>query len=93
VRGEKKNGSFTWWTEPATAKPGVDYTPEAVAIQTFPSGYRTTRLYVRLLPQALRSQRSCFYIAIAESAPHQTAASVIRRQVWLPPSTSLQARR
>ena len=61
----QKNSSFTWWTEPATAKPDVDYVPEAVAIQTFPAGYRTTRLYVRLLPQSLRSQRSYFYIAIS----------------------------
>ena len=41
----EKNSSFTWWTEPATAKPGVDYVPESVAIQTFPAGYRSTRLY------------------------------------------------
>ncbi len=89
----QKNGSFTWWTEPATAKPEVDYVPEAVAIQTFPTGFRATRLYVRLLPQALRSQRSYFYIAIAQTGPHQTPANVIRRQVWLPASSSLEARR
>jgi serine/threonine protein kinase len=89
----QKNGSFTWWTEPATAKPNVDYVPEAVAIQTFPAGFRTMRLYVRLLPQSLRSQRSYFYIAIAQAGPHQTPGSVIRRQIWLPMSSSLQARR
>jgi serine/threonine protein kinase len=89
----QKNSSFTWWTEPATAKPGVDYVPEAVAIQTFPEGYRATRLYVRLLPQSLRSQRSYFYIVIAQTGPHQAQASVIRRQVWLPTSSSLQAQR
>jgi serine/threonine protein kinase len=89
----QKNSSFTWWTEPATAKPEVDYVPEAVALQTFPSGFRATRLYVRLLPQPLRSQRSYFYIAIAQAGPHQTPATVIRRQVWLPASSNLQARR
>jgi hypothetical protein len=89
----QKNGAFTWWTEPATAKPDVDYVPEAVAVQTFPDGYRTARLYVRLLPQSLRSQRSYFYIAIAETGPHQGPATVIRRQVWLPPSSNLQAQR
>jgi len=89
----QKNGSFTWWTEPATAKADVDYVPEAVAIQTFPAGFRATRLYVRLLPQALRSQRSYFYIAIAQTGPHQTPGNVIRRQIWLPASSSLQARR
>jgi serine/threonine protein kinase len=89
----QKNSAFTWWTEPATAKPDVDYVPEAVAIQTFPDGYRTTRLYVRLVPQSLRSQRSYFYIAIAETSPHQAQRTVIRRQVWLPTSTNLQAQR
>jgi serine/threonine protein kinase len=89
----QKNSSFTWWTEPATAKPGVDYVPEAVAIQTFPAGYRSTRLYVRLLPQSLRSQRSYFYIAIAQPGLHQTPATVIRRQIWLPMSSNLQAQR
>jgi serine/threonine protein kinase len=89
----QKNHSFTWWTEPATAKPDVDYVPEAVAIQTFPDGYRTTRLYVRLLPQSLRSQRSYFYVAIAETGPHQAQPTVIRRQIWLPMSSNLQAQR
>jgi eukaryotic-like serine/threonine-protein kinase len=88
-----KNSSFTWWTEPATAKPDVDYVPEAVAVQTFPEGYRTARLYVRLLPQSLRSQRSYFYIAIAQTGSHQTPGTVIRRQVWLPTSSNLQAQR
>jgi serine/threonine protein kinase len=89
----QKSSSFTWWTEPATAKPQVDYVPEAVAIQTFPGGYRSTRLYVRLLPQSLRSQRSYFYIAIAQAGVHEAPATVIRRQVWLPPISNLQARR
>jgi serine/threonine protein kinase len=89
----QKDGSFTWWTEPATAKPSVDYVPEAVATQTFPAGHRTTRLYVRLLPQSLRSQRSYFYIAIAQPGLHQTPATVIRQQIWLPMSLELQAKR
>ena len=89
----QKNSSFTWWTEPATAKPDVDYVPEAVAIQTFPVGYRTTRLYVRLLPQSLRSQRAYFYIAIAEPGVHQAPATVIRQKIWLPTSSTLQAQR
>ena len=89
----QKVSSFTWWTEPATAKPGVDYVPEAVAIQTFPGGYRTARLYVRLLPQSLRSQRSYFYVAIAQPGLHQAPATVIRRQIWLPITSNLQAQR
>ncbi len=90
----QKNGSFTWWTEPATAKPDVDYVPEAVAIQTFPAGFRTTRLYVRLLPQSLRSKRSYFYIAIAQPPGlHQAHGTITRRQIWLPMASNLQAKR
>jgi serine/threonine protein kinase len=89
----QKDTSFTWWTEPATAKPGIDYVPEAVAAQTFPGGYHATRLYVRLLPHSLRSQRSYFYLAIARPGLHQDPATVIRRQIWLPTSSNLQARR
>jgi hypothetical protein len=89
----QKNSTFTWWTEPATAKPDVDYVPEAVAIQSFPAGYRTARLYVRLLPQSLRSRRSYFYFAIAQPGRHHSPATVIRRQIWLPASSNLQAKR
>ena len=85
----QKNSSFTWWTEPATAKPEVDYVPEPLAIQTFPAGYRSTRLYVRLLPQSSRLQRSYFYIAIAQPGLHGASATVIRRQIWLPTSSNL----
>jgi serine/threonine protein kinase len=86
-----KNSSFTWWTEPATAKPDVDYVPESVAIQTFPAGYRSTRLYVRLLPDSSRLQRSYFYIAIADPDVHRGQGSVIRRQIWLPTSSNLSS--
>jgi serine/threonine protein kinase len=89
----QKDTPFTWWTEPATAKPGVDYVPEAVATQTFPGGFHATRLYVRLLPHSLRSQRAYFYIAIAQPGLHQASATVIRRQIWLPTSSNLQAQR
>jgi hypothetical protein len=47
---------------------------------------------VRLLPQSLRSQRAYFYIAIAQTGGH-APGTVIRRQVWLPTSSNLQAKR
>jgi len=89
----QKDDSFTWWTEPATAKPGIDYVPETVAMQRFPAGYRATRLYIRLLPQSLRSHRSYFYIALARLGAHDTRGMVTRRQIWLPATSNLQARR
>jgi len=89
----QKDVGFTWWTEPATAKPNVDYLPESVPSQTFPAGYRMTHLYVKLLPQLLRAQRSFFYIVIAQLGPDKEPASVIRRQIWLPGARNLQAQR
>ena len=88
----QKGGSFSWWTEPGTAKAGVDYLPEASVVQAFPSGYGSTRVYVKLLPQPLRSQRSYFYVAISEPG-HNGRAVVTPRQIWLPVASSLQARR
>jgi serine/threonine protein kinase len=88
----QKGGSFSWWTEPGTAKAGVDYLPETSVMQAFPVGYRSMRLYVKLLPQPLRSHRSYFYVAVSEPG-HHGRPIVTRRQVWLPMASSLQARR
>jgi hypothetical protein len=89
----QQDGGFAWWTEPATAKPNVDYVPESVPSQSFPAGYRMTHLYVKLLPPLLRSRRSFFYIVIAQPGRNQEPASVIRRQIWLPGASNLQAHR
>ncbi len=90
----RSDGSFTWWTEPATAKQGVDYVPQAKATQTFPAGGRSTRFYVKLLPDSLRSQRNYFYVAIAQPGRNRSADKIIRSPVWLPiDRDQLQARR
>ncbi|MGA2188226.1 MAG: protein kinase [Steroidobacteraceae bacterium] len=88
------DSSFVWWTEPATARQNVDYIHQAKAIQSFPSGRRSTRLYVKLLPEAARSQRDYFYIAIAQPGLNRAADKVTRAQIWLPtPRAGLQASR
>ncbi len=51
-RNQLQNASFAWWTEPATAKQDVDYVHQGKAIQTFPSDRRSTRFYVKLLPDS-----------------------------------------
>jgi hypothetical protein len=89
----QKNSTFAWWTEPATAKEDVDYVHQAKAIQTFPTERRSTRLYVKLLPESERLQRDYFYIAIAQPGRGRSS-KVTRAQIWLPTSrTQLQARR
>jgi serine/threonine protein kinase len=90
----QKNSSFAWWTEPATAKEDVDYVHQGKAIQTFPTERRSTRLYVRLLPESERSQRDYFYIAIAQPGRGRSSDKITRAQIWLPASRAqLQARR
>jgi hypothetical protein len=88
------DSSFVWWTEPATARQNVDYIHQAKAIQTFPTGRRSTRVYVKLLPEAARSQRGYFYVAIAQPGLNRAAGKVTRAQIWLPtPRAGLQASR
>jgi serine/threonine protein kinase len=90
----QKNASFTWWTEPATARQDVDYVHQAKAIQAFPSERRSTRFYVKLLPDSGRSQRDYFYVAIAPFGRDRISDKVTRVQIWLPtPRDQLQARR
>jgi len=89
-----KDSSFVWWTEPATARQNVDYIHQSNAIQTFLTGRRSTRVYVKLLPEAERSQRDYFYVAIAQPGLNRTVGTVTRAQIWLPtPRAGLQASR
>jgi hypothetical protein len=90
----RNNASFAWWTEPATAREGVDYVHQAKAIQTFPAGRRFTRFYVKLLPETGRAQRDFFYVAIAQIGHEHVPTKTTRAQIWLPsPREQLQARR
>jgi hypothetical protein len=75
---------FVWWTEAASAKPGVDYVPQEKATQSFPKGKSSTSFFVKLVPNASRAQPEVFYVAIAE---HTSASGqVTRAAVWLPPN-------
>ena len=88
-----KNGTFAWWTEPATARQGVDYVPQSKAIQTFGDERRSTRLYVKLIPESGRAQRDYFFLAIAQPGSKRPDA-VTRTPIWLPmPRGQLQAQR
>jgi serine/threonine protein kinase len=90
----RRNSSFEWWTEPASARQGVDFVRQTKAIQTFPAGGLSTRFYVKLLPESGRSQPDFFYIAIAQPGHDRTPGKITRAQVWLPTSRDrLQAQR
>ena len=76
---------FVWWTEAASAKPGIDYVPQGQAIQSFPKGKNSTSFFVKLVPKSSRTQPQVFYIAIAEAAGRGASSDQIARAaVWLP---------
>jgi serine/threonine protein kinase len=79
---------FIWWTEAATAKPGVDYVPQEKAMQSFPMGKSSTSFFVKLVPNASRAQREVFYVAIAEARHNTSSAGQVttRAAIWLPPN-------
>jgi hypothetical protein len=73
-----------WWTEAASAKPGVDYVPQGKVVQVFPKGKTSTSFFVKLVPTASRTQPEVFYIAIAEAGRGGQSGQVTRSAVWLP---------
>ena len=77
---------FVWWTEAASAKPGVDYVPQEKATQSFPKGKNSTSFFVKLVPNASRAQPEVFYVAIAEAHHASASGQVTRAAVWLPPN-------
>ena len=75
---------FAWWTEAASAKPGIDYVHQGKVIQTFPKGKNSTSFFVKLVPKASRTRPEVFYIAIAEAGRGTSSGQVARAAVWLP---------
>jgi serine/threonine protein kinase len=64
-RGDKP---LVWWTEAASAKPGVDYVQQSKVQQSFPKGKNSMSFFVKLLPREGRSRPDMFYVAIADQA-------------------------
>lgn len=78
---------LTWWTEPASAKPGVDYINQAKVSQSFPKGQDSMSVFVKLLPEAKRSQPGVFYIAVADKGQgDQHVGQIMHTAVRLPSS-------
>jgi len=74
---------LVWWTEAASAKPGIDYVPQGKAIRSFPRGKSSTSFFVKLVPNASRTQPEVFYIAIAARG-RGSSGQITRAAVWLP---------
>jgi serine/threonine protein kinase len=75
---------FVWWTEAASAKPGIDYVHQSKVIQSFPKGKKSMSFFIKLVPRASRARREVFYVAIAEAGRGASADPVTRAAVWLP---------
>lgn len=75
---------FVWWTEAASAKPGIDYVHQSKVIQSFPKGKKSMSFFIKLVPRASRARREVFYVAIAEAGRGASADPVARAAVWLP---------
>jgi serine/threonine protein kinase len=75
---------FVWWTEAASAKPGIDYVHQGKVIHSFPKGKNSTSFFVKLVPRASRAHPEVFYVAIAEAGRNASADPVARAAVWLP---------
>jgi serine/threonine protein kinase len=85
--GADNNAALTWWTEPESAKPGVDYVSQGKVSQAFPKGQDSMSVFVKLLPQAKRSQSEVFYVAVADKGDKQPG-QITHTAVRLPSSTS-----
>ena len=87
VHRSSRSGSdipFVWWTEAASAKPGIDYVQQGKAIQSIPKGKNSTSFFVKLVPKASRVEPEVFYIAIAAAGRGASSGQVARAAVWLP---------
>jgi hypothetical protein len=77
------NVPFVWWTEGASAKPGIDFVNQSKVIQSFPAGKNSTSVFVKLLPRPSGMSSGVFYIAVAERGD-QNLKHVTHTAVRLP---------
>jgi hypothetical protein len=83
----RNDAALTWWTEPASAKPGVDYVSQTKVSQSFPKGRDSMSVFVKLLPGARRSQPGVFYIAVVDRGMDDPRAGQIRHTAVRLPSS------
>jgi serine/threonine protein kinase len=87
TRPTGKDSPFVWWTEAASAQPGVDYVDQAKVTQSFPRGKSSTSFFIKLLPHPSRTRPEVFYIAIGEPGGGPSLGQISHTAVWLPSSS------
>lgn len=80
----RADSPFVWWTEAASAQPGVDYVDQAKVTQSFPKGRSSTSFFIKLLPKPARARPEVFYIAIGEPGGGPSLGQISHTAVWLP---------
>jgi hypothetical protein len=82
--GILKDAEFVWWTEAASARPGVDYVQQGRVTQSFPRGKSSTSFFIRLLPNAARTESQVFYVEIAKARGGSPGGPATRAVISLP---------
>src|SRR5258708_6711762 len=78
--------AFVWWTEPSSAKPGVDYVPQAPMTRFLPKGRHLASLFIRIIPNTSRKHSATFYVNIGDPRNGTTGRYLERTAILLPPS-------
>jgi hypothetical protein len=79
------NGSFVWWTEASSAKPGNDFVAQNRTTQAFQKGRRWARLFIRIVPNPSRTHTERFYVVIGKPVGGYSLGPIIRAAVLIPP--------
>jgi hypothetical protein len=79
--------TFVWWTEPSSAKPGIDYVPQARMTQVLPKGRHLASLFIRIIRNASRKHSAMFYVNVGDPSNGTTVGPLARTAILLPPSS------
>jgi len=90
-RGLRGDVPFVWWTEAASAKPGIDYVQQGKVTQSLPKDRSSTSFFVKLLPRASRNRREVFYVAIGDASGGPSLGKIVHTAVWLPSNEAADA--
>lgn len=83
--GSDGDTTFAWWTDASSAKPGIDYVPQARMVQLLPKGSRLASLFIRIIQNASRKNSAMFYVTIADPG-NDAVGHLARTAILLPPS-------
>ena len=77
--------SFTWSTEPGTARSGQDFVPVTSRTEYMPAGDPETRLLVPIVADPRRHVSKTFYVVINTAGDGATLGSRVLTMVTIPP--------